>query len=111
MFMSYYILKKPEYVDFKKHVSAVITTDRLSGIKPASVKKIQDRAEEAAFQGETTLLTRVLPYITKERRRVFIEDPAKPREIYIVDKDFDNTGLNIVRDIKFKGIYLPNSFA
>lgn len=111
MFMSHHILKKPGYVDFKKHVSAVVTTDRLSGMKPASVKKIQDRAEEAAFQGETTLLTRVLPCITKERRQVSTEDPAKPGETYMVDEDFDDTGLNIVGDVEFKGTYLPNSFA
>lgn len=102
------LLRKPEHAEFRKLVYKVCDMERPSGIKQQSVDKLYRRLQTSQAQNERTMLTKILPCIIKEARKMSSTDPDE--KVVITDEDFDDTGLDLCEDQEFIRAYLPNTY-
>lgn len=89
-------MRKPEHAEFRKLVYKVCDMERPSGIKQQSVDKLYRRLQTSQAQNERTMLTKILPCIIKEARKMSSTDPDE--KVVITDEDFDDTGLDLCED-------------
>lgn len=94
--------------DFKDQVLSIVCGERLSAMKPQSIKKFRIYFNEVKSRNKATLYTYIMPHLIKSGRTV---SPGENAEA--IYKEFEEDGLdqNVAEDFSAGSVPIPPSHA